>query len=317
MSKKQDLSRNVNRFYNLIDKACTIYYNDVKMDYIEAFIKVAKDLTDNFEEGKLSDSAIQKLQDIYQKIEEDSFLNEEVRLACELIIVKGLKHRNVSLDFVTPDVINYLYTYIVRAILKYTNYKEKKNLVIMDTVLGTSNLLQTIINNVEDVEITGIGIDYDELLVHIAKALSELLGNELVINYQDAKKENYDYADIVIGDFGEVKDVYDIILKRCLNTSDDGYFIYLINNDFFTNCNEEFREEIKKNMTFIGLIVLPDNFTTVRHIGKSIIIGKKQILKDYQMAVIKINEDVNKNSLEDAINKINNMFKNLEGKTYA
>ena len=161
MSKttKPNLSKKVDEFYNLIDKACMIYYEDLKMDYIEAFIKVAKDLTEEFDEDKLSDEAIDKLKAIYEKIENENFLNEEVRLASELIIVKGLKHRNLVLDFITPDVINYLYTYIVRAILKYKDF-DKDNLVILDTVLGTGNLLQTIVNNVDGKEI-------DEIYVHL------------------------------------------------------------------------------------------------------------------------------------------------------
>ena len=317
MSRQPDLTKKVNKFYDLIDKACLVYYEDQKTDYLEAFIKVASDLTIDFDEGKLSDKAIDKLHQIYHKIEEDSFLNEEVRLAYELIIVKGLKHRNLVLDFITPDVINYLYTYIIRGILKYTNYKNKKEIVILDTLLGTGNLLQTIINNVDGVEISGVGIDHDELLVHVAKALSELLGNELVINYQDARNENYQYADIVIGDFGNVEGVYDIILKRSINLAEDGYFIYLVDNDFFTKCSAEERDIIYKEMTFIGLIVLPDNFTISSHTGKSIIVGKKKVMKDYQTSIIKIDENVSKDSLESTINKINNMFKNLEEKTYA
>ena len=317
MSRQPDLTKKVNKFYDLIDKACLVYYEDQKTDYLEAFIKVAEDLTDEFDEGKLSDKAIDKLNQIYHKIEEDSFLNEEVRLACELIIMKGLKQRNIILDFITPDVINYLYTYIIRAILSYTKYKDKKELVIMDTVLGTGNLLQTIINNVDGVSIKGIGIDHDELLVHTAKALSELVGNELVINYQDARNENYEYADIVIGDFGEVKDVASIIIKRSINLPDEGYFVYLVNNDFFANCTEEEKNQIRKEMTFIGLIVLPEKFTSSSHIGKSIIVGKKKVMKDYEMAVIRIDENIDKNSFEDAINKINNMFKKLEEKTNA
>lgn len=319
MSKtnKQDLTKKVDKFYNLIDKACTIHYEDLKMDYIEAFIKVANDLTNEFDEDKLSDEAIDKIKAIYEKIESEHFLNEEVRLACELIIIKGLKHRNLVLDFITPDVINYLYTYIVKAILNYTDYSKKEELVILDTVLGTGNLLQTIINNINEVDIKGVGIEFDELLIHTAKALSELVGNELVINYQDAKNENYQYADIVIGDFGNVRDVYDIILKRTLNLPDGGYFIYLIDNDFFVNCKEEYKKKIKDELTFVGLVVLPNRFTAEGHIGKSILIGKKATLKDYEMAVIKIHEELDKDSFEDAIDKINNMFKNLEGKTNA
>ena len=316
MSRKPNLTTKVDKFYKLLDQACLVYYDDLKTDYIEAFIKVANDLTNEFDEGKLSDESIEKLKQIYHKIEEDNFLNEEVRLASELVIIKGLKHRNLVLDFITPDVINYLYTYIVRAIVDNTNYKDKEKLVIMDTVLGTSNLLQTIINNV-DKEVLGIGIEHDELLVHVAKALTELVGNELVINYQDAKKETLEYADIVIGDFGEVDDIYDIILKRSINLPNGGYFIYLINNDFFVKCSDEVKNKIKKEMTFVGLVVLPNKFTSENHIGKSILIGKKEVVNDYQMAIIKIDEETNKDSFEDAINKINNMFKNLEEKRNA
>ena len=316
MSRKPNLTTKVDKFYKLLDKACTIYYEDLKMDYIEAFIKVATDLTLDFDEGKLSDSAVDKLEQIYHKIEEDNFLNEEVRLASELVIIKGLKHRNLVLDFITPDVINYLYTYIIRAIIDNTKYKDKEKLIIMDTVLGTGNLLQTIINNV-DIEVEGVGIEHDELLVHVAKALSELVGNELVINYQDAKNDTPEYGDIVIGDFGEVSDVYEIILKRSMNLPLGGYFIYLINNDFFTKCPNDIKEKIQKEMTFVGLVVLPDKFTRESHIGKSILIGKKEVVNDYQMAIIKIDEETNENSFKEAIDKINNMFKNLEEKRNA
>ena len=40
----------------------------------------------------------------------------------------------------------------------------------------------------------------------------------------------------------------------------------------------------------------------------SIIIGKKEILKDYQMSVITINDDLSENNMEIVMNKINKMF---------
>ena len=175
----------VDLFYKLVDKACMVYYNEWGIDYLEAFIKVSESLTRDFDEIKLSKKAIDKLNAIYEEISNTEFLNEEVRLACELVFVKGLKHRNVLLDFMTPDVINYLYVHIIKSILDNVEGFDKSEITILDTVLGTSNLLQTIINNVEnykDINILGVGIEKDELLVHLSQAFSELLGNEIVIN---------------------------------------------------------------------------------------------------------------------------------------
>lgn len=307
-------NKRIDKFYSLIDKACLVYYNDIGMDYIEAYTKVAKDITLEFDEGKLSQKAIDRLNKIYGEIEELEILNEEVRLAVEMIIVKGLKHRNVLLDFMTPDVINYLYAHIIKSIIYHSKLNKEKEIVIMDTVLGTGNLLHTIINNINDVEVKGVGIEHDELLVHVAKATTELLGNEVVINYNDALEDDLSYANIVIGDFGESADLYKIIEKRIDNLTPDGYFVYVINNDFFSKIPSDFKEIVTSQATLVGLIVLPSNFTNAEHVGKSILIGKRQVLKDYQMAVIKMNDELSQDNLEEAFEKINNMFTNLEEK---
>lgn len=326
MKKKQANSNinnnNVNLFYTLVDKACMIYYNELGIDYLEAFIKVSEALTDEFDELKFNRKAIDKLNKIFEELSNVDFLNEEVRLACELILIKGFKHRNVLLDFMTPDVINYLYAYIVRSIIENNCLKEidkngkNKEITILDTVLGTSNLLQTIINNVYlslDCTIHGIGIENDELLVHLSRALSNLLDNEIIINYNDALKKINSCANIIIGDFGETKDIYKIIEERLDNLSEDGFFIYVINNDFFASAKEEFRNVVTSKSTLVGLIVLPAAFTSSNHIGKSILIGKKGLLSDYQMAVIKMNDDLTQESLEQTFVKIFNMFKEIGG----
>ena len=317
MSVNRDIdNKKVNLFYTLVDKACMIYYNDLGTDYLEAFIKVSESLTDEFDELKLSKKSVEKLNAIYNQISENDFLNEEVRLACELIFVKGLKHRNVLLDFMTPDVINYLYVHIIKSILDNVDGFDKEEISILDTVLGTSNLLQTIINNIEnykDIKIHGIGIEKDELLVHLSEAFSNILDNEVVINFNDALKKINNCANIIIGDFGETKDVYNIIEERLENLADDGFFIYVVNNDFFAYTSNEFKEVVSNNATLIGLIVLPSAFTNQNHVGKSILIGRKGVLEDYQMSIIKMDEELTQENLEMTFVKILNMFKEIGG----
>lgn len=317
MNKSKDINnKNIDLFYTLVDKACMIYYNDLGLDYLEAFIKVSESLTDEFDDLKLSKKSVDKLNAIYNQISENEFLNEEVRLACELIFVKGLKHRNVLLDFMTPDVINYLYVHIIKSILDNVYNYKLEEITILDTVLGTSNLLQTIINNIEnykDIKVHGIGIEKDELLVHLSEAFSNILDNEIVINFNDALKKINCCANIIVGDFGETKDIYNIIEERLNNLADDGFFIYVVNNDFFVHTTNKFKEVVSESATLIGLIVLPSTFTNQNHIGKSILIGRKGKLMDYQMSIIKMEDELTQENLEMTFVKIFNMFKEIGG----
>lgn len=304
-------NKKVDLFYDLIDKACMIYYNDIKRDYLEAFISFTNALINGLDEPKLSNKAVQKLEKIINQISSQDFLNEEVRLAVELVLIKGYKHRNLLLDFLTPDGVSYIFSFIVNSIInndpKYKDLDDDDfdEVVVMDTVMGAGNMLNTIINNGAR-NITGIGIERDILLANLAKSLAEIIDNDIIVNVQDAKVKFNALADIIVGDFGETEDVYDIILARLDNILNNGYFAYMVNNDFFTKATNEFKEALLKEATLMGLIVLPSNFVKKGHVGKSIIVGKKEILKDYQMSVISIDENLS--DMNNVAKKINKMF---------
>ena len=304
-------NKKVDLFYDLIDKACMIYYNDIKRDYLEAFISFTNALINGLDEPKLSNKAVQKLEKIINQISSQDFLNEEVRLAVELVLIKGYKHRNLLLDFLTPDGVSYIFSFIVNSIINNdSKYKDLDDddfdeVVVMDTVMGAGNMLNTIINNGAR-SITGIGIERDILLANLAKSLAEIIDNDIIVNVQDAKVKFNALADIIVGDFGETEDVYDIILARLDNILNNGYFAYMVNNDFFTIATNEFKEALLKEATLMGLIVLPSNFVKKGHVGKSIIVGKKEILKDYQMSVISIDENLS--DMNNVAKKINKMF---------
>lgn len=297
-------SQNVDVFYDLIDEACMEYYNDLRLDYLDAFCRVASDILDEIDDSNLSDEAIVKLSSIYEKIYNLNILNEEIRLAIVLILIKGLKHRNLGLDVVTPDSIGYLYTYIIELLTK------GKKASVIDTSLGISSLSQTILNNLPG-DIDLVGIESDDTFVNVSKAFSDLLDNNIKIYYQEPTKEVYDVADIVIGDLDRVEDKYELILERLVNIKDNGYFVYLIDNDFFNAMKPGFKESLIKYATLTGLIVLPENMTNSNHIGKSILIGKKAALSDYHMSILKIESFVD-GSIATTFKKIKNMIEQME-----
>ena len=59
--------------------------------------------------------------------------------------------------------------------------------------------------------------------------------------------------------------------------------------------------------------MLPLTFTNANHVGKSILIGRKGNLSDYQMAIVKMEEDLSQENLEMTFVKIYNMFKEIGG----
>ena len=105
-------AKNIDIFYDLIDEACMIYYSELHLDYLNAFVEVADDIINQDDDFNLSDESIEKLNEIYNKIYDLQLLNEEIRLGITLLLIKGLKHKNAPLDIVTPDTIGYLYTFI-------------------------------------------------------------------------------------------------------------------------------------------------------------------------------------------------------------
>lgn len=312
----------IDLFFEYVDKACMTLYNDIKIDYLEALIRVGNDIIFEVDDSKISDETYNELIKLYNEFVKNSFSNEEIRFALELLIIKAFKHRNISLDLLTPDAINYLLLIIIE-----TKFKNKGKISILDTLLGTSNTLQTISNNLSfDSEL--IGIEKEDYLVKLSQISCNLQNNEMKIYYQDALKDIYDLVDVVVADFNNCKIdetdyssyLYDlgiryfpylVIEKRINNIKDDGYFIFLIDNDFFSaDYNQKFKEFLLDKATLMALIVLPQNMVIEGQIGKSILIGKKAVLNDYHMTILSI-ERLDKDYIMESIERIKKLVKDI------
>ena len=176
---KLDTNKLVDIFYDFLDKACMAIYDDIHLDYLESFLIVSNAITKittddvdimdpSFYDKRLSNKCVKKLSKIYTDLEEYEFSSEVVRLATELILIKGFKARNLLLDFVTPDTINYLFSYIINSIIRYNKeYSDMDNIRILDTVLGTGNLVQTIINNSNALRVDSIKMWQFVHILHI------------------------------------------------------------------------------------------------------------------------------------------------------
>jgi site-specific DNA-methyltransferase (adenine-specific) len=228
------------------------------------------------------------------------FSQEDIRLALELLTIKAFKDTNQSLDFMTPDSVNYI---ISRVINRKFNQNDLK---ILDVNLGTSNLLQAIANHYPN-ETELFGIESNKDVVQLASAWADLQNNEIKIYLQDAIYPIFDLVDVQISDLDcyeyekELLSMHPLkhtnityfpylaILGKLDNLKDQGYFFYVINNDFFTNSQfPMFQTYIKEFATLVGLIVLPESMFRQEKQQKSILIGKKSIMVSHHLMLFPI-----------------------------
>lgn len=307
--------KKVDLYYDLIDRAAMIYYRNLKTDYLDSLLLAAYGVIHEDFDDRLAAEDIKELEEICQQIYSTEFLNEEVRLASQLLIVKAFKHAGYPLDLMTPDTVNYL----IAAAVSH-RFRHKK-IAILDTALGTGNMLQAVCNQM-DIDPDLYGIESDWRLVQLARALSNLQGNAIIIYYQDALKDLIEKVDLAIGDLDgyEVGEglpagselyaqgvrylPYLVIDARLKNLRKKGMFIYLVDNDFFSQPGARlFQEEMRKKATLLGVVTLPKAMFKSGHPGKSIFIGVNEPVKNHQTVIMTIN-DTDKDTLATAVENI-------------
>jgi len=312
--------KNVDLIFDILDEAALIYYDNLKLDYLTALTEINKNLNFDEYDTKLSDEVIKKLEELYKPFMENNFLNEEIRLALELYTVKGLKHNNYPPATMIPDFINYLYVLIIKKLFDY-------GISLLDTNLGTANLLATI-NNHFDYELNLVGIEEDPLLLNYASAFMSLQQIPIKIYYQNILTKILDVVDVVVGEFRSfvIDDdlkidnelykqniryfPYLVIASRLENIRDDGYFIHIVDNDFFKHQDfSTFNNYLQKYGYIAGIIMLPKEVVK-KEIGKSIIIGKKTQHKN-DVLIVEMS-GVSKEQVADATQKINLMIEKIK-----
>lgn len=297
-------SKNIDLFYDLIDEAVMLVYNETKQSYLEALVRVIDGLIGTIDDKGLSHEVINALEDTYLRISKTMFLNEEIRTSFNLLVIKGLKVSPYKLDIVTPDSLNFIIANIVN---RFSNEYD----TILDITMGIGNLLNTIANFCNH-ELKLIGVEKESLLADLARCGANLLEIESLIYCNDPLDINNLYPNIVVGDLGNFNgEEYKLLLNQVNSLDDEGLFIFVINNDFFTNPGVL---ELKDNFngTLYGLIVLPDTMFKDASKKKSILIGTKNKINEQMMIV-----NMPSLSLEDRVietmNIINQMIDKLKG----
>ncbi len=280
---------NLELFYDVLDDSIDFLYEKTKENYLTLIEMTLNNIIQNEILNSLEPEDENELMAIYERLESIDFNVEDVRKAIHSIILKGFKEVHLSNGETTPDTIGIFITYLIDRLRK----KDIMELNILDPLCGIGNLLFTVINHLENINLNVYGIDHNKNLLNLCKLTADLLDADVNLYLQDTFNVNLTNIDFIITDIPQVKYEndyympYDLILKHKESLNDKGYMICVIPNDFFDYDKKmDFKKNVTADLTILGIIELPSNIFVQGQ--KSILLLKKEVIEDKKCLMVKL-----------------------------
>ncbi|MBD1380122.1 class I SAM-dependent methyltransferase [Metabacillus arenae] len=314
----------VERFFSLINETADLIASELKYPYIEAVAETGENLFHGeiHEEG-LSETTIKLLKKKYSSLNLNQFKAEELRKAFQLAILKGLKEAAHPNHQMTPDAVGLFLSYLVKKFL----HKEKIRL--LDPAVGTGNLLTTVLNDLEGIEVDSYGSDVDDLLLKLALVTANLQQHPVQFYNQDSLQPLYvDPVDITICDIPvgyypndegaknyQLKAdeghsfAHHLFIEQSINyTLPGGYLFFIIPNHLFESSQApKLNAFLKENVYIQGLFQLPVSLFKGEQHAKSIFILQKKsenISPPKQALLVNLPKFSNKQAMQSVIAQI-------------
>ena len=297
--------QNLELFYDVLDESNNFLYEVFHKPYFELLEMTVRNLLAGevvceFED----DQKEEELQAIYDKIKDVDFSVEDVRKAMQSIVLRGFKEMRIPNGNTTPDTLGILTAYLI------TKIHNGKEISILDPLCGTGNLLFTVANYIE-CKTKLYAVDINEWMTKITALTADLLDYPVEVFLQDTMSLSLKDMDSVIFDMPhqEYEDgkyfPYDAILHFASELKDEGSMIAIVENDFFDyDQNHDFKKELLKTMSILGIIELPDSMFNAGKPKLVLVLQKKQ-LNDAKCFMVKL---PNFDDIED----FNNALRDIE-----
>ena len=298
--------QNLELFYDCVDESNNLLYKIFHRPYFELIemtcqnILAGEILTDVDEEDK------EKLQKIYDKLEGVDFSVEDVRKAMQSIILRGFKEMDIPNGATTPDTIGIFFSYLI------TKLTKEKDISIIDPLCGTGNLLLTIANHL-DKDVKLAACDLNLWMTKLTKLQADLLDVNIDIYYQNTLSLFLENIDFVTFDMPHSLNnekgyfPYKAILHFSDYLKDGGSLIGVVENDFFDyDKNQEFKKELLKKMTIVGIVELPDNM--FKYSKPKIILVLRKKVEDKKCFMVKLPSFDDVESFNDSLKEIEAWF---------
>ena len=291
------MQRTPEELFEPFDHAVELIQADLSCSYLDAYLENAENIVDHgrvrVEDGLPKAETVEKLSEIYQKLDLANEQSETVRRLLQLGLLKVMRKDAIQANHqMTPDSIGMLIAYLIEQMVPLDHsYK------IFDPVVGTGNLLTTVMNHLASVKpqtVEAYGIDNDDSMLMAASVSVDLQRVPVQLIHQDAIT-NLDIpqcdlaiADLPVGYYPLDENtknyqtrakkghsfVHHLLIEQTMNyLMPGGFAFFVVPSDLFqTKESQNFVEWIQSVAYMQGFINLPTDMFSNQSSQKSILI---------------------------------------------
>ena len=269
--------------------------------YLDAFLENAENLVDGgkvrVEDGVPDTETTAKLVQLYRSIDLSSADRETKRRLVQLEMLKVTQKDVIQATHqMTPDSIGMLMASLIERVTKIDHpYR------ILDPVVGTANLLTTVMNHLQSVTnqpIDGYGVDNDESMLGVASVSTQLQDLPVKLYHQDSIRDlDVPQVDLVVADLpvgyypldnntkkyrtraGEGHSyVHHLLIEQAINyLLPGGFGVFLVPKTLFQSKETAGLVEWIQSVAYLqGLINLPDELFANPQGAKSLLLLQRQ-----------------------------------------
>ncbi len=307
----------VETFFDYLDRVAVKLNESQRIPYLKGLSEALQYLLEDNTSMRLGNETEESLKEQKKTVSDTSFEKETVRKAIQLALLKGFKHENITNSMVTPDSIGMFMTYLAKKL-----YPETSAGSILDPLAGTGNLLATFHNHYDEESVL-IGIDSDALLCRLARNTLDALDAESQIFHQDTLTYKGVPVDMIVCDF-PIESVdrrhiyfpYQVVLHHMQHLRPGGYFLSLVENDFFAQHEKErFKKTLLEEAHLVGLVKLDEGL--FENHPQSILIMKKKVDENEKhpedFLLVDLPPFRDEQAFPQALQKIEQWFENKRG----
>ena len=313
----------IEKLYDTIDEMAMLLVEHANLRYLDALVGACANVMAADVLQEVDTETEIKLFGLTKGLNEMAFNSEEVRKALQLSLLKGLKADRLPFGDMTPDGIAVLIGYLVEQFKS-----DVSHLKIADFVVGTGNLLTATLNGLKTPPASIYGVDVDYKVLELAKMMADMQDYDVQFYQQSSTKSmNVPPVDVVIGDLpsgdGEafVKEdselgtagchylPYLLVENHLDYLDEDGYGIFVIKNDFFSQEHAaKLHEVITKKASICMLLQLPESWFKSEEEGKSLLVVRRRSLNN-EALVVSLPDFNNRKKMQSTLTKVEDWIK--------
>ncbi|MGY3765827.1 class I SAM-dependent methyltransferase [Vagococcus vulneris] len=229
---------------------------------------------------------------VYQRLNSLSLTAEDKRKVTQLVLLQGLKEEKIQPNHqLTPDGIGFLFVYLLEQLAA-----DKKSLTLFDPVVGTGNLLYTIMTNLAlaGYQTKSYGVDADETLLSIGSVNRDWCELDTELIHQDSLHPllidpvDFAIADLPVGFYPDDERAaaykvaaqsghtyaHHLLMEQAMaHVKADGFGVFLVPTNFLeTDQAGELKNWLLKDVYLQAVLQLPAVLFKNKDTSKSIII---------------------------------------------